>query len=321
MSDSFFQYSFGHSIPFKLDTNGETPLCHWVIVDDDKTDAPFFDEAISFSRHRPENSKRVKCVSDVDILREWSGGIDSIAPTAIIFHVSRCGSTLASQLLGLSEENISLSEVPFLDQLLRWTYDNNKIDYSGYDNALSFYAVKTNAAQKRLFIKADSWHMFFYDQLRALYPSTPFILLYRHPAEVIRSQQKLRGMQAIPALIDPKLFGFEEAVRELPLDHYMAKLLEKYYSQFIQIAGSDPLATLINYEQGATAMIDTIASVINMPIDAEYRKKINERCGYHAKYPEQAFAEEAPRPVLPQWCDAAIDLYARLDEMRLDKLK
>ncbi len=46
------------------------------------------------------------------------------------------------------------------------------------------------------------------EKARKLYPQTPFILLYRQPGEVIRSQQKRRGMQSIPGLLEPEIFGF-----------------------------------------------------------------------------------------------------------------
>ena len=106
MSSASLQQLFSGSIPYKVDRRSGDPLCHWLYLEKQRFTEPFFDETISACRHHPFNSKRQRCVSTLEMLAEWSGEIRSVPPTAIIFHVSRCGSTLASQLLALPEENI-----------------------------------------------------------------------------------------------------------------------------------------------------------------------------------------------------------------------
>ena len=201
-------------VPYKL-TSGEDRLqCEWMYTGDKEFTEPFFDETISKCRQLYCRDR--KSVSSVDILSQWSNEIESVPPSAFIFHVSRCGSTLASQLLALDRGNIILSEVPFFDALLR-----KSIAGESLKAAISFYApVKKD--RRRLFIKTDSWHVFFYKQIRNLYPATPFVLLYRRPDEVMRSQQKRRGMHAVPGLIESSLFGFEkEEVYQMTQDEYL----------------------------------------------------------------------------------------------------
>ncbi len=45
-------------------------------------------------------------------------------------------------------------------------------------------------------------------------------------------------------------------------------------------------------------------------------EKIKTRARYHAKYPEQVFAEEALREPVPVYCRAAYDKYEALEKMR-----
>jgi hypothetical protein len=180
----------------------------------------------------------------VDVLPEWLHDAGTVPPTVFIFHVSRCGSTLAAQLLSLNEENIVLSEVPFIDEVLRWRNLLPNADEAGtlqlLQASIASYAQKRSGKEKRLIVKADSWHVLFYKQLRKLYPQTPFILLYRKPDEVIKSHQKLRGMQAVQGVIEPQLFGFDaEAINLVGLDEYMALVLEKYYTAFLEISEHD----------------------------------------------------------------------------------
>ena len=321
MNNASLQELFSGSIPYKIDKRSGDPLCQWLYLEKQRFTEPFFDETISACRHHPFNSKRQRCISTLEMLAEWSGKIRAVPPTAIIFHVSRCGSTLASQLLALSEENIVLSEVPFLDEVLLGIAETAEADadYRLFDHALRFYAMQRTEKQQRLFIKTDSWHLFFYQQLRQLYPAVPFILLYRHPAEVIRSQQKRRGRHAVQGVLDPGLFGFQKEESEaLTLDQYMARVLERYFEVFLEVAGNDPLSVLVNYNEGPTCMMERIAVAANMPLTDTYRQQVAERAGFHGKYPDAVFGAEGEAPVFPDWCDKAIALYEKLDQLRIN---
>ena len=297
-------------IPYKLSFVEEQPRCEWLYTGDKEFIEPFFDETIALCRQN--NVRSYRSVSSIEVLSHWSKGVVQVPPSAFIFHVSRCGSTLASQLLAQDRANIVLSEVPFFDSILR---AGTSIPVEILKDAMAFYSPVKNY-RKRLFIKTDSWHIFFYKQLRELYPQTPFILLYRRPDEVVRSQQKRRGMHAIPGLIEPALFGFENDVTQLNQDVYLGEVLDKYFQAFLQIIEKDPLATLINYNQGPVAMVEAIARITDTPISDDDMEKIKSRAMYHAKYPEQVFSEEAIKDPVPDYCRAAFDKYEALEEIR-----
>lgn len=300
-------------LPYKIFELEGSAYCRWLQVDERNFKEPFFEETISRYRPTPVNSNYRRCTSSLDILPEWSLQIDSIPPTAFIFHVSRCGSTLASQLLSLSDENIVLSEVPFFDEIAR-TYNTDEL----LKASIRFYGMKRNSRQSRVFIKTDSWHIFYYEQIRRLYPGIPFILLYRNPVEVIHSQQKIRGMQAVPGLIDPALFGFtSEEVTAMGLDEYMAKVLERYFESFLAISKQDPQAILVNYKEGGMSMIEKIAQATGMPIQEEEWRRMDERAGYHAKYPGQLFEKDRAGMEVPAYCKNAMKLYKQLEEARM----
>lgn len=298
-------------IPYKLSREEGQPRCEWLYTGDSAFTEPFFDETIV--RCRQLNYRSLKSVSSIDILPQWSNEIESVSPSAFIFHVSRCGSTLASQLLSLDSTNIVLSEVPFFDALLR---SKKNISPQLLKAAIAFYAQKKND-RKRLFIKTDSWHIFFYKQIRELYPQTPFILLYRRPDEVVRSQQKQRGMHAVPGLIEPALLGFNEnEITQWSLDEYLGRLLEKYFQAFIDILEKDNLAVPVNYNEGPIAMVEKIAAASGTPIGNAEMEKIKSRAMYHAKYPDRVFSEEAIHDPVPEYCRAAYEKYEVLERRR-----
>ena len=307
-------------IPIKLYLEKESLLCRWLYVGDKNFTEPFFDETISACRSLPENGHLRRSMSSMDVLADWAKDIVVIEPTAFIFHISRCGSTLISQMLGLQPSNIVLSEVPFFDDLLRYgkKHDCMTEVLPQLNAAIHLYGAKRNSNYQQLFIKTDSWHIHFYKELRALYPTVPFFLLYRKPDEVIRSQQKKRGMQAIPNLLEAAIFGFDkDNISTMPLDEYMGMVIESYLTAFLEILKNDKAAYAINYHDGAMHITDTIASVTRMPITDAEKLLMQKRAGFHAKFPEQIFKEEQPDEAMPGYLKRSFELYDKIEHIRL----
>ncbi len=307
-------------IPYRLKETDGTMHCEWLYLGDTLFTRPFFDETIAQCRSLSENSKLRRSASSTSMLHEWATAADTIAPTAIIFHVSRCGSTLLSQLLATNTADIVLSEVPFFDELLRMGYRNGNTEtvLPLLDDAIKLYGKKRRPDQEHLFIKADSWHIHFYDELRNMYPGTPVLLLYRRPDEVIRSQQKQRGMHAIPGMIEPGLFGFpEEAAFSTDLDAYMAGVLETYYAAFTAILKKDPLAFAFDYKEGMMNIVQQMLEKCGIALSAAQSAAMLDRSSRHSKYPGQAFSEEAVNKTPPAYMERAFQLYNELDEYRL----
>lgn len=317
--DTFHKF-LAQQLPYRLLSNNPA-FCAWIKNDQANFSEPFFNETISRLRSAKLNQRRYKSVAHINMLPEWVKTGPAKKPSAVIFHVSRCGSTLFSQLLALQQQYMVLSEVPFFDELLRLRFKDaavSKEQTSGlFDAALQLYINSSDNVPSHVFIKTDSWHLHFYEQLRMLYPEVPFILLYRNPLEVLRSQQRRRGMQAVPGIIEPAIFGLNlSQVAALDLDEYMAHVLHSYFEQMIAIAGKDPYSLLINYQEGALAGMKKIVSATGIPFDNNYETAIEERAGYHAKYPEQVFAEKQTTEEAPGFLQPVMQLYDQLEQLR-----
>ena len=307
-------------IPAKLYPQDDCLLCRWLYIGNKDFTEPFFDESILSCSMLPENGHPQKSMSSTDVLADWVKEMDVIEPTAFIFHISRCGSTLISQMLGLQPANIVLSEVPFFDGLLRDGKKNDcmQLILPQLKAAIGLYAAKRNKNRQHLFIKTDSWHIHFYKELRALYPAVPFFLLYRKPDEVIRSQQKKRGMQAIPNLLEAAIFGFnKDEITGMQLDAYMGKVLESYLNAFLEILQKDKLAYAVNYHDGAMEIVNTIAAVTGLHISDEDKLLLQKRAGFNAKFPEQVFSEEKPDEPVPGFLERSFELYGKIEAARL----
>lgn len=307
-------------VPVKLLGEKDALQCRWLYVGDKNFTEPFFDETIASRRALPENGYLNIRISNTDELVEQVKQVEVIEPTAFIFHISRCGSTLISQMLCEQPANIVLSEVPFFDDLLRYGKKHGCMAgiLPKLKASIGLYGAKRNEGQQRVFIKADSWHIHFYKELRALYPSTPFFLLYRKPLEVLRSQQKNRGMHAIPNYLEADIFGFDAGkISAMPFDEYMGAVLEGYFEKFVAVLQTDKHAYPINYHHGNMQMIDSVAAVTGISISAEERALMQERAGFHAKFPQQVFNEQMPDEPVPVFLKKSNELYYRLEEMRL----
>jgi hypothetical protein len=312
-------------VPVKLCIDNNQLLARWLYVGNKDFTEPFFDETISACRaHLPENGRLKTSVSSIDVLEDFAKNIDSVTPAAFIFHVSRCGSTLISQMLGLQPTNIILSEVPFFDELLRYGKKHDCMTgmLPQLKAAVKLYGAKRNPYYQQLFIKTDSWHIHFYKELRDLYPTVPFFLLYRKPDEVLRSQQKKRGMHALPNFLEAGIFGFNpETISHLHFDEYTALVLESYFAAFANILQKDKNAHALNYHSGAMEMIQKIATVTGLTVTGAEKLLMQQRAGFHAKFPEQIFKEEKIQEPVPACLQKSFALYHTIEEVRLAGFK
>lgn len=306
-------------LPYKLITQSDQLLCRWLYLGGKRFTEPFFDETIMKCLSLPYNSKFLKSVSDLQVLKEWSLQMDNLHPTAFIFHISRCGSTLVSQLFSLFPQNIVLSEVPILDELLRLPYKRNALHRDESDAlfkaTLAFYGQRRESVHQNLFIKTDSWHILFYDRLRRLFPGVPFVLLYRTPEEVMLSHHRKRGIHAVPGLIEAGIFGFDDA-GFVNLDVYLAAVLEKYLTTYLQIIQKDKNVLLLNYGEGIMNMMEKIADKANLIFSPKEWDTMEERATFDAKYPGQKFSEDQSSLAKPEYLHSCSTLYEQLEQFR-----
>lgn len=316
----FLKDSLKDWVPYQWkEENGETG-CRWLYLGDHHFTEPFFDETIMECRRLFEINRRKTVLSAPELLPEWSGALDAIAPTALIFHVSRCGSTLLAQLLSQLTDSIVLSEVPFIDACLRRHFHSgNSLENEAEAlAAIRFYAQPRRPGDRRVFLKTDSWHLHFHAFWNKHFPDTPRVFLYRHPAEVIRSQQKRRGMQAVPGMVEPAVFGLPEEVRNMTdFDQYMGRVLASYFREMLRQSEKDERILLCNYTEGMATVATRLLEATGEKIDKTLMDNWAERSRYHGKYPGEKFHEEPLTSQPPAWMEELMVLYQELEKRRL----
>jgi hypothetical protein len=241
-------------IPYRmLEAEGQVKF-RWLFVGEKQFTEPFFEESIAecLSLRRNEPGKFPETTAE-ELIR-IADTAEDVNPTAFIYHISRCGSTLIAQVLSCDTGNIVLSEVPLLDDILQC---GDKFPGAELPNGdLLYRAVvklmcRNQNGSARVFIKGDSWHVLFFERLRAMYPEAHAFLLYRAPEEVAASHRINAGMHAVPGLLNPALFNLTQADavqmnREEYVDHVLNSYLEKYKA----LLTSQPNVSALSYHSG-----------------------------------------------------------------------
>lgn len=308
-------------VPYKLFREEGDVFCCWLDTGREPFLEPFFDETILRCRALSSNNRFFRSISEMSMLPGWASQFSSATPQALIFHLSRCGSTLLTQLLALDEQNISLSEVPFFDELLRLPVQQPGFPLNTAEEwleaAIKFYGRPKTGSESRLFIKTDCWHIFFFETWRKLFPEVPVVLLYRSPDEVLRSQQKRRGMQSVPGLVESSIFGIEaSAIRYDDFDHYFSMVMQNILRRFLEVAEKDDRVLLANYNEGMINVAKRIGHAAGITWDEDILRKMEERSRYHAKYPDQAFSGDTHSGKGPIDLDQCMRYYQQLEEKR-----
>lgn len=280
-----------HWIPYKLVEKDKNIYFEWVYLGDKKYVDPFFDETISKCKSHTYNSKPFKVVSTAKNLIEWSKELISVELKSLVFHVSRCGSTMLSQSLVTSSENIMISEAPIIDEILR--SDNFGLDKKStlMKSVLALLGQKRFPEQKNLIIKLDAWHIFSAGYLRSIFPKIPFALLYRNPIEILKSHQKMMGMHMVPNLLPSGIFGITvKEINEISFQQYGALVLEKYFQGFLEFYEGDQNVTILNFNEGMKNVVERFISFININYSSRELDKMYDRLKKYSKNGNTIFA-------------------------------
>ncbi|MTI25876.1 sulfotransferase family protein, partial [Fulvivirga kasyanovii] len=210
---------FNKWIPVAFDAEKEE--VQWIYAGDKDFMEPFFEDDIRLIRYESPKTKNTSLHEFNEL--GTSKPTDTIKPALFIFHISRCGSTLITQMLAQSAKNIVYSEPPLTDEILSSDLSHD-VKIETLRAAITLMGQKRKAPHQYLFIKWDSWHLAYYELIRQAFPGVPAIFLYREPVEVLQSHQRVRGMHMVPGLLKKDVFQLK-GIPAHDLDLYAANVL------------------------------------------------------------------------------------------------
>lgn len=274
----------------------QTQLC-WRYLGDQRLTAAFFEDSFA---GQPSHERRL-CRTP---LQGLSNLPEAVAPSAFIFHVSRCGSTLLTQMLATLPQCIVASEPPVLDTFFR--LHQHHPDRSGGAHGLRLLITalgqQRDPLERHFFVKLDSWHMPWLPWLRRLFPQTPCVLLYRDPAQVLASHRRQRGAHMVPGLVDLSALQLSTchlAPGDLEgfAEHVLAGILHSacaVVQQDQETATQDNPIILLNYQQLPEVLWTELLTKFQLSCNPDELATLQARARRHAKRPHQTFDGDAP---------------------------
>jgi hypothetical protein len=265
----------------------------WAMLGKKRLLDPFFEQTMQREMMHPFHHL-FRLESSVDQMLEWMDNSPTVPLAGIIFHMSRCGSTLIAQMLAASEDHIVASEPAPLDGVLRAHLHNTALPRATQlrwlRGMVAALGQTRGGGEQRFFLKLDCWHVHQADLLREAFPDVPFIFLYREPLEVMVSHAKIPAAWTVPGMLNPlALMLRREDWEPQQMEVYCARALEKICEGGL-VAAKRHGAMLVNYEELPLAMFGRLFH--HMGLGVEQIPTMLENSQRNAKSPQEPFASD-----------------------------
>jgi hypothetical protein len=282
--------SFDRWLPVGFRFSSSVPSVLWIDVGSKQLTEPFFGQTIWNLRSELSTSQRT---TGIEELLEIADSFPSITPAAIILHISRCGSTLLTNVFKAGGECTTLSEAAVIDSLVRqhtFTNISGGIEEMNDMRARLLRAVVslyTACFGMQVVIKAHTTHILHMSRLRSAWESVPLIVNIRNPVEVMSSN--LAGpadwlKSILNPYDEPNVFGFTgPETRRMTMEEYCARGI----GTFLEAAddGLDERCWVLDYTQMSLDNIYKVARLINLDLPPTHAGQILSAYQIYSKDP------------------------------------
>jgi hypothetical protein len=289
---------------------------------------PFFEDSLRRCGQTPFDLL-FRYATPIVRLGKWLQARPGLQPRGFIFHMSRCGSTLVSQMLASLAHNLVISEAPPLDAVVQARArrrDLTEEQHALWLNWMVRALGQPRSGEQALFLKLDSWHTLALPLFRRAFPSVPWVFLYRDPVEVLVSQMQVPGIQTVPELAGAGVLGSVASYEPHRREDYCARVLARICEPVLEHC-RDGGARLINYRDLPAATWTSILPHFGVACSERERAAMAETARHDAKAPGVPFApdsEDKQQGATPAIRSAARerlgDIYARLEAVRREML-
>ena len=294
--------------PVRIDLSGASPAVDWADLSAERFVEPFFDQSVAHWASGPRARQLVR--TGLEELAALDNE-PSLEPAGMIFHLSRCGSTLLSRLLGTLPGVVVIAEPAPLNALLG-------LDPDRVDEAALVAVVRRlvralgrcrHGDERQLVLKCSSWNIRRRAVLAAAFPDTPWVWVQRDPARVLASllaePPGWLGLQAEP-LRAARLFGLDQAaVPAMGPAEFAGRVL----GAMLDAAAGDPARRLcIDHADLPAAAWKHAIPHLGLTADPAAIERMIEESRYYSKDPSpRAFAGDVPerRPMTRATLEAA----------------
>jgi hypothetical protein len=269
----------------------------WIELGRKSLSEPFLEQTLEALRSAepPAREKR----TDLNALLEMAARLPPVTPAGVIFHVSRCGSTLVSNACRMARGATVLSEPQPVCVLFQPDIFQNSVFADGeheaarrklLDCVTRVYAHASGQRQPKLVIKCNPLNTLNIRLVRALWPDVPFLVMIRDPVEVIVSVLakwpgwiSFKGRRALSC----KLFGWTgEEFDSMTMYDYCARVIGGYCQAATEMIGPD--CKLIDYANLNLTRIYQIAEFFGLEMPPAGSDDVQRVISAYSKEPNQA---------------------------------
>jgi hypothetical protein len=223
----------------------------------------------------------------LDDLADAARDAAAIAPRGIIYHVSKCGSTLVSQVLKQLDDVVVYSQPNVLNDLLTPPHAGNADEMMQALRRLG--ALFAAHAGRPYVLKLESWNVLYCGLLQRAFPGTPWVFCIRDPIDVAVSVLE----DPDPGLWYPQLgcdrnpffagFGLPTD-RKLPAGEHIAL----FYAQFCEAIRQLPRRTgrIIHYDSMPASVWTEVTAAFNLAISAGAQARMERAAEFYSKDPQ-----------------------------------
>ena len=313
-------------VPFRLYWQGAEPGVEWFYMGAKRFSEPFIEAAANFEVQTPFNSL-FRFRTPLGALAEWHDVSPGLKPAGFIFHLSRCGSTLITQMLASLPQNVVVSEAGVLDRMLR-SHERAPEAPVGQRLAwvrwlVSALGQRRTGLERHLFIKFDPRNIVDLPLLRMAFPDVPWIFVYRSPVEVMVSNLKAASPLVTRGILGPDFLNFDVSmVAGMDDDEYAARVLgiiaETAARQVVSARGM-----LVAYRQLPEIVWGDVRRHFELDLTPEDMERLKQAATLDAKHPTRRFESDTEakrreagghtRMLAERWIAPH---YAKLEEIR-----
>ncbi|MDB5470715.1 MAG: aspartyl/asparaginyl beta-hydroxylase [Caulobacter sp.] len=265
-------------LPSWLSITARGARLDWIYAGGEAFTAPFADQDFARLAAHPLN-QLLPAISDPGELGRLPGPDRPL--DGMIFHIGRCGSTLASRMLAQVPDILVLSEPQAVAAVLSahtLIRIDPKVQQAWLTGVLGAY--RRAAGTRRLVLKLDVDSLFDHARLKAASPRTPSVVLHRDPLEVLVAQTgagMAGGSEPKPGLPPP-----EEVAR------WIAALCVTGAKAVA--AGARP----VGYRDLVETVLDPARPFLNLEIGEADRARMAAVARLDAKSPGKTFTPDSP---------------------------
>ncbi len=294
--------------PIRFDFSGPAPTVDWADLSAERFVEPFFDQTVARWATGPQAQPLVRTGLDALLALDDQPSLD---PSGMVFHFSRCGSTVVSRLLATVPGVVVIAEPSPLNALLG-------LDPQRVDGAVLVQIVRKLVRalgrrrygdERQLVLKCTSWNIRRQEILSAAFPDTPWVWVQRDPASVVASLLATPpgwlGHQ-VPPPQTARLFEIDPAtVSTMTRGEFAARALG---AMLFSAAAGPARRVCVDHAELPTAVWQRVAPHFGIGIDAAVIERMTEQSRFYSKATEaQHFSGDDPerRSVTDEIRDAA----------------